>query len=130
MAAAQSPMPASLRRIRLELAREAGHPDGSAEIGYDFVAPLDKQGRIDPDEWRVHRSLCKAVRFRPGEEVDIGHLLRRPGGSWAFTFDIQGDEKDEAGYRFGDHVFRTGEYVSVSEDGKLHTFRVASVRAP
>jgi hypothetical protein len=122
-------MPASFRRIRLELAREAGHPAGSAEIGYDFVAPLDTQGRVDPDEWRTHRTLCTAVRFRPGEEVDIGHLSRRPGGSWAFTFDIMGDEEDEPGYRFGDHAFRTGEYVSVSEDGKMHTFRVASVRA-
>jgi len=130
MAASRSAMPASLRRIRLELAREPGHPEGSGEIGYDFVAPLDAQGRIDADEWRVHRTLCKAVRFRPEEEVDIGHLARRPGGSWAFKFDIQGDEDDEPGYRFNDHAFRIGEYVSVSEDGKMHTFRVASVREP
>jgi hypothetical protein len=35
---------------------------------------------------------------------------------------------DEAGYRFGEHAFLVGEYVSISgQDGKLHTFRVISV---
>jgi hypothetical protein len=122
-------LPASFRRIRLELAREPGHPEGSSEIGYDFVAPLDTQGRVDPELWRAHRNLCTAVRFRPNEQVDIGHLTRVPGGSWRFRYDIEGDEADEPGYRFGDHAFRAGEYVSVSEDGVLHTFRVVSVKA-
>ena len=35
---------------------------------------------------------------------------------------------DEAGYRFGNHVFRNGEYVSIrDEDGEMHTFQVVSV---
>jgi hypothetical protein len=34
-------LPANFRRIRLELAREKGHPQGSALIGYTFVAPLE-----------------------------------------------------------------------------------------
>ena len=34
-------LPPSFRRIRLELAREPDHPEGSREIGYDFTAPLD-----------------------------------------------------------------------------------------
>jgi hypothetical protein len=37
-------------------------------------------------------------------------------------------DEDEAGYRFGDHVFRNGEYVSIrGGDGEIHTFRVVSV---
>jgi hypothetical protein len=122
------PLPANFRRIRLELAREPGHPEGSNKIGYDFVAPLDAEGRVDADLWRAHRTVCRAVRFRPEEEIEIGHLVRRRGGGWAFRYDIDGDEDEEAGFRFGDHVFRLGEYVSVREDGALHTFRVASVR--
>lgn len=123
------PLPASFRRIRLELAREPGHPQGASEIGYDFVAPLDTQGRVDPDLWRAHRDQCTAVRFRPNQEIDIGHLTRAPGGSWRFHYDVAGDEPDEAGYRFGEHMFRPGEYVSVREGDDMHTFRVVSVKA-
>ena len=38
------------------------------------------------------------------------------------------EDDDEAGYRFGNHVFRNGEYVSIrDEDGDMHTFQVVSV---
>ncbi len=68
-------------------------------------------------------------RFRPGEADDIGHLIRKPGGSWAFHYDIHSDEEDdEAGYRFGDHAFKLGEYVSVREEEGLRTYRVTRVQ--
>ncbi len=53
------------------------------------------------------------------------------GASWAFHYDIHGDEDDdETGYRFGDHAFIAGEYVSIMEhDDVLRTFRVVSVQA-
>ena len=55
--------------------------------------------------------------------------MRRPGGSWAFHYDIEGDEDDEAGYRFNTHPFRPGEYVSIKDDdGDLHTFQVVTVQ--
>jgi hypothetical protein len=63
------------------------------------------------------------VRFRPGEADDIGHLIRKRGGIWAFHYDIDSDEEDdEAGYRFGDHAFKLGEYVSIREDEDLRTW--------
>src|SRR6516165_3038631 len=38
------------------------------------------------------------------------------------------EDDDEAGYRFGNHAFRNGEYVSIrGEDGHMHTFQVVSV---
>ena len=38
------------------------------------------------------------------------------------------EDDDEAGYRFGNHPFRNGEYVSIrGEDGHMHTFQVVSV---
>jgi hypothetical protein len=119
-------LPHAFRRIRLELAREPEHPAGSRRHGYVFVAPLDETGRIDAKLWKQNRADCRVVRFRPDDE-DIGHLIHRPGGSWAFHYDIDGDEDDEVGYRFADEKFVIGEYVSIEENEKMHTFRVTSV---
>jgi hypothetical protein len=117
-------LPHSFRRIRLELAREHDHPLGSGAYGYDFLAPLLADGRIDPEAWRSFKEVCRAVRHRPGEDREIGHLVRRPGGSWAFRYT---ESADEAGYHFGEERFRAGEYVSVREDNGEHTFKVTSV---
>ncbi len=122
-------MPASgLKKIRLNLARTKEHPAGSAHHGYEFFAPLDAEGRIDAETWKKLREKCRVRRFWGGEVEDIGHLVHRPGGSWAFRYDIAGDEDDEAGYRFGAHPFKVGEYVSIKdEDGDLNTFTVVTV---
>jgi hypothetical protein len=118
-----------LTKIRLELARDHDHPEGSRAIGYEFAAPLGPDGKISPDDWHRLRDHCRVVRFRPDEDDDIGHLIRKPGGSWAFHYDIHADaEDDESGYRFADHAFRTGDYVSIREDDALRTFRVVRVQ--
>lgn len=124
-----SALPRSFRKIRLELAREKGHPAGSASHGYIIVAPLDRDRRFDLAAWREHRDACRVVRFRPGEDDDIGHLVHRPGGSWAFRYDIRGDEDDETGYHFQDEHFEIGEYVSIREADMTHTYRVVSVES-
>lgn len=117
-----------LSKIRLELARTADHPQGAHDIGYEFTAPLDANGHIDANAWSDLRSRCRVRRFRPNEQDDIGHLVHRPGGSWAFHYDIKSDEEeDEAGYRFNNHVFRQGEYVSIKEDDELRTFHVVRI---
>jgi hypothetical protein len=118
-----------LKKIRLELARDHDFPEGSRNYGYEFAAPLNGEDRIDAAEWHKQRAHCRVRRFRPGEADDIGHLVRKPGGSWAFHYDIHSDEEDdESGYRFGDHVFKPGEYVSVKEeDDHLRTFKVVRV---
>lgn len=117
-----------LRRVRLNLARSHDYPAGSSRHGYEFVAPLDEEGRIDAKAWRQVRDRCRVRRFWEGEQDDVGHLVHRPGGSWAFHYDIEGDEDDEAGYRFGSHTFNPGEYVSIKDDdGEMHTFQVATV---
>jgi len=119
-------LPRAFRRIRLELAREARHPAGSRRYGYVFVAPVDETGRIDANLWKANRDECRVVRFRPNDE-DVGHLVHKPGGSWTFHYDIDGNEDDETGYRFGDERFVVGEYVSIQEGDAMHTFRVTSV---
>ncbi|WP_153770776.1 hypothetical protein [Labrenzia sp. CE80] len=118
----------ALKKIRLNLARTKDHPNGSAQHGYEFTAPLDDSGHIDAGLWKEERDHCRVRRFWGGEEEEIGHLVHRPGGSWAFHYDIEGEDDDEAGYRFGTHAFQPGEYVSIKdEDGDLFTFQVVTV---
>ena len=119
--------PPNFRRIRLELAREKGHPVGSASSGYIVIAPLDDTAHLDSAAWRANRGLCKVIRFRPDETDDIGHLVRRPGGSWAFHYDIEGTIDDEAGHRLENDRFVIGEYIAIEEEHGPRTFQVASV---
>ncbi|MEW6639577.1 MAG: hypothetical protein AB1586_03660 [Pseudomonadota bacterium] len=119
-------LPPSFRQIRLELAREAGHPEGEHGIAYVLLAPLAADGRIDPAQWKEHREACRVVRLRPGGEQTAGHLVHRPGGSWAFHYEDEAHLPDEAGYHFTDERFVPGEYVAIRDDGDLHTFRVVS----
>jgi len=118
-------LPSSFRQIRIELAREKGHPDGAHNIAYAIVAPLDDDGHIDTESWRHHREACRVARLRPGEATVHGHLVHRRGGSWAFEYGA--DIPDESGYHFNEERFVPGEYVSVNEDGRMHPFRVVSV---
>jgi hypothetical protein len=110
------------------LARTKEFPNGSARHYYRFVAPLDATGHLDAEGWKKHRYECRVVRSWGGEEDDIGHLVHRPGGSWGFHYDIDGDEGDESGFKLSSHRFVPGEYVSIRDDeGEMHTFRVVSV---
>lgn len=125
-------LPHNLKRIRLNLARSKEHPQGSSRHGYEFVAPLDADGHIDAAMWREHRDHCRVRRFWQGEKDEIGMLVHKPGGPeharWVFDYDQTAEDDDEAGYRFGAHRFRPGEYVSIrDEDGEMHTFQVATV---
>jgi hypothetical protein len=122
--------PMTLKKIRLELARDHDFPEGSRDHGYEFIAPLGADDMLDPAAWKARRKECRARRFWGPDEEDAGHLVRKPGGAWAFHYDVLGDEADdESGYRFGNHPFRLGEYVSIRDhdDDKLRTFRVVRV---
>jgi hypothetical protein len=127
-ATAQSRLPETFRRIRLELAREPHHPQGDPRTGYSLIAPLDGEGRLDADTWRAFKQDCRVVRFRAGADNEEGYLRRRPGGSWAFHYAFEdGGEDDDPAYRLGDHRFLSGEYVTIEEDEGAHTYRVANV---
>ncbi|MGL4239602.1 MAG: hypothetical protein ACRCTI_00675 [Beijerinckiaceae bacterium] len=124
-----------LKKITLNLARTKQFPDGSIRHGYEFVAPLDEAGQIDLAAWKMHRSACTVRRFWGDAPVEKGFLVHRPGGvrgaTWGFEYDASTHDDDEAGYRFGEHAFRPGEYVSVrDEDGEMQTFRVVGIGTP
>lgn len=121
----------SLQKIRLELARCPEFPEGSALHGYEFIAPLDHEGRFDADEWKANRALCHVRRFAAGRPDETGLLIHPKGRNWAFSY-VPGEEDDEPIFRFDRHDFRIGSYVSITEhDGVQRTFRVAGLeRAP
>jgi hypothetical protein len=127
-------LPHVLKCIRLQLARSKEFPMGSRRRGYEFVAPLDAAGHIDPRLWHQYRDHCRVRRFWEGEDDQVGRLVHKPGGAeharWVFDYDPDRDDDDEAGYRFGSHALTPGEYVSIrDEDGDMHTFQVAAVEA-
>ena len=125
--AANKRFPEGFAKVRLRLAREPHHPQGSEEQGYDLVLPLKETGRIDSKLWKSHRDLCRVVHYRASEEHDLGHLIRLPGGQWKFHYDIKGDEEDPRGFHFGDERFVVGEYISIIEGDGAHTYRVVTV---
>ena len=126
--------PHTLKRIRLNSARSKEFPSGSARHGYEFVAPLDRTGHINPQLWHQYRDRCRVRRFWHGKDDQVGRLVHKPGGAeharWAFEYGPGADEDDEAGFRLGVHTFSPGEYVSIKDHGsELHTFVVTSVEA-
>jgi len=118
-----------LRKIRIELARCAEHPEGSVAHGYEFIAPLDASGHFDAAEWKQARDKCVVRRFWGSAADENGHLTHHRGRHWAFAYAPDGDDSDEPIFRFDRHVFRQNEYVSITEhDGVQRTFRIASVQ--
>jgi len=124
-------LPHAFKRIRLQLARSKQFPDGSSHHGYEFVVPLDAQGHIDAQLWKTHRDNCRVRRFWQGEDDRAGYLTHKPGGGeharWVFDYDQTRVDDDEAGYRFGAHVFAPGEYLTIRDQDEAHTFKVVSV---
>jgi hypothetical protein len=121
----------TMMRIRLELARDHDFPNGSRDRGYEFAAPLTDDGHLDAAEWRNNRTQCRVRRFWPGTANEIGRLVHRRGGSWAFDYNPKSSDDDESGFKFSTHRFVPGEYVSITEhDGVRRTFRVTSVVEP
>lgn len=115
--------------IRLELAREPGHPAGDPTEGYDIVAALDAESRLDGEAQRAEPARGHVRRFLRDETVSTGQLRQGPGGRW--ILDMEDSEADDAvGFRFGEERFVAGEYVSLSlPSGEQHTYVVARVGA-
>lgn len=122
-------LPANFRRIRLERAREPGLAHGDPEMGYTLLAPLTADGRLDGETASAYRERCKVIRFSHDDEPEEGYLRRR-GGGWVFHYTFEdGGEDDDPGFRFEQHRFVPGDYVTVIEDEGAHTYRVVTVQA-
>ncbi len=118
-----------MHKIRLELARNEGFPNGSSFHGYEIVAPLNEKNHLDHVAWRKLREKCRVVKFWGHAEHQVGHLGHNQGGTWYFHYDVAGDENaDDKGFKFHTEAFVAGEYVSVLEaDGDEMIYQVVSV---
>ena len=115
-----------LKKIRLEMARNPQFPEGSRNHGYEIMAPLTADGHIDLKAWPQEQDNCTVRRFWQGQEDETG-VIERKGNRWVFSYE-EGDEDDEPVFRLGDHVFKPGEYISITEhSGEQYTFQVTSV---
>lgn len=118
-------MTSTLTHIRLELAREPGAPAGNPQDGWDIVAVLDSDGRLDPSGCRDQAGRLHVRRFESNQTVATGTLRQGPGGRWLLDLAPE-DAPDATGFRFGEERFVPGEYVSlIDADGETHTFVVA-----
>jgi hypothetical protein len=115
-----------LKKVRLEMARNPKFPDGSRNHGYEIVAPLTADGHLDLDAWPKEKAKCSVRRFWQGQDDESG-TIERKGKRWVFSYE-EGDEDDEPVFRLGDHVFKPGEYISITEhSGEQYTFLVTAV---
>lgn len=118
----------SLMLVRLELARTREFPEGSAQHGYEFAAPLDASGHLDAKGWKEMHQACTVRRFWGDQPEEHGLLVHRRDGKWVFSY-RRGDDDDEPVFRLDRHRFAEGEYVSVTEhDGIARPFKIVSVR--
>ena len=108
-----------LHHVILHLARSAEFPEGSAERGYELVAPLNALGHLDVEEWRDHKAYCSVRRFWPGERDRYGALVHHraaEGGTWSIHYVGQTSSEEETGVHLGIHRFVAGEYVSIGDE--------------
>jgi hypothetical protein len=116
----------SLKVIRLELARTQQQPAGDPHHAYVLRAPVGPDGRLDAEEFKKVRDLCSVVKTAPGTGDETGRLIH-VRNQWVLSY-APGDDDDEPVFRLGSHLFRVGEYVSITEhDGQTRPFRVVSV---
>jgi hypothetical protein len=69
----------SWMRIRLELARAPGFPEGSYRHGYEFILPLQAAGHFDKKAYDKTPELCTVHRFWEGEGDEVGKSCTRHG---------------------------------------------------
>ncbi len=118
----------SLKKVRLELARDPEFPEGSSHHGYEFNVPLTEDGHISKKEWMEHAADCTVRRFWGDEEDEHGRLVL-VGDRWLFHYSDSDPEEDESIFRMSSHVFVPGEYITITEhDGEMRTFKIVSVR--
>jgi hypothetical protein len=109
----------------MELARNRDFPQGSQHHGYLLHAPLNRDGRLDLDEFEAGRNRAVVEEFWGDIDPKRGKLLHRNRSLWSFSF---GANDEEPIFHFSDLCFVPGEYLTVRDlSGKDLIFRVTSV---
>jgi hypothetical protein len=122
-----SAVPEHFHVVHLDLAREPGHPDGSALDRYTLLLPLAADGRIIESEARAHPDDCRVSHASGQADIKRGLIRRDSDGAWIFDFgDAEGEP--EVGFRFSQERFSPGEYISIQRGKDQHTYRVVSLQ--
>lgn len=120
----------ALFRITLRLARNPGteFANGDDRYGYTLVAPLDSAGLLDEAAWKASHDKCTVRHFSPDLPAPRDGLLKRRGGNWYFDYEAGSTDDDEPVFKLGRHPFKSGEYVTVTdEDDRPLTYAVKEV---
>jgi hypothetical protein len=118
----------SLMKIRLELGRTPDDPQGDPRHGYEFVAPVDAQGYLDPEEWKAQKDHCAVYRFHPHEPEYRGSL-RHNGQGWLFDYLPGRSSDNEVIFRLDRHRIEKGLYLTIKEeDGVARPFKIVDVK--
>jgi hypothetical protein len=114
------------KAIRLELARTADHPLGSASRAYLLRLPLAEDGSIDARAIQDEPARATVRRHWPNQRDMAGQIVQTPSG-WAFNYE-PGEADDQVTYHLESHKLRIGACVTLTEpDGRRLPFRVAAV---
>jgi hypothetical protein len=117
----------SLMTIRLELGRTSSAPKGDPQHGYEFVAPINRDGHLDAAEWAAKKARCGVRAFRPGQ-ADRRGMLRLVGRGWRFDYLPGRTDDDEPFFRLDRHIIAPGLYVTITEDdGIERPFKIVAV---
>ena len=119
----------ALSRIIMRLARNPGTEFiyGDPGRGYSLIAPLTTVGQLDLAAYETDPCACRVHRFAPETEGENGYL-KRQNDVWYFDYLNDETSDDEPLYRLGEHSFRIGDYVTVSDEiGRNLTYRVSEV---
>lgn len=115
----------TLTRIRLELGRVEGFPQGSPAHGYEFIAPLTQEGQLDTSAWSKLKDKCRVRRFWGGDPDEVGLLKRHGKHGWYFDYRGHDQSDDEPFFRLGLHRMVKDAYVSITEhDGVQRPFKI------
>jgi hypothetical protein len=104
----------ALTRIRMELGRTDGFPEGSNLHGYEFIAPVSSDGHLDAEEWLRNKDMCTVRRFWGNDPDEFGKL-RHLGHGWRFDYNPRDADDDEVFFKLDRHTLVKGAYVSVTE---------------
>jgi len=123
----QAEIDMTLAKIRIELARTEGFPEGSSDYGYEFVAPLTEDGHLDSKEWLQNKDKCTVRRFWHGQPDEFGKL-RHLGHGWRFDYDTSDADDDEPFFKLDRHAVVEEAYVSVTEHDHIQRpFKIVDV---
>lgn len=114
------------KTVRLELARTADFPKGSASRAYILRVPLNDEGLIDAELIARTPSHATASRFWSSEPELFGRI-ERSDGQWVMRCRGQ---HDDTVFRMPALALRLNNEITIEEpDGSSNPFRVASIKS-